>query len=212
MPRNKKKCLSAPVVFLVLPLITLAQAKSGVESYNQVVPGKEYTWMPVMHYQSVKGFYLETRYNYEAVKTFSVFSGKVFEKRRGSLTSGFTPMIGLSFGDFNGISAGLKLDLARGQVSFSSEMQYSISLSPGTASFYFNWSEALVDLSDHFFAGLALQFTGESGKALVQPGLVTGLSIGNFCLPVYFFNPFAGNRSLMVGLNYECQMSGRKKD
>src|SRR5690349_20319809 len=80
-----------------------AQAKGGMENYNFLRQGQAYTWMPVMHYQTQKGVYAELRYNYEELRTLSLFGGKTITIGHGKSMS-LTPMIGFSTGDFTGAS------------------------------------------------------------------------------------------------------------
>src|SRR5687767_3853184 len=72
------------------------QGKGGVENYNFLRQGESYIWMPVLHYQAKKGFYSELRYNYEELKTFSIFGGKTFTAANKVIE--ITPMIGFSAG------------------------------------------------------------------------------------------------------------------
>lgn len=188
-----------------------SQAKSGLENYNQLGSQQEYLWMPILHYQSQKGLYAEFRYNYEEAKTASVFLGRTFERSGKRAELSLTPMIGFSTGSFKGSSLAFNTEIDWTRVYISSQMQYSHSFIKGTPHFYFNWSEAGYNISDKFYAGAALQYTLQQGIHDFQPGLLTGLTIGNFSVPLYLFRPFSNKRFMILGLNYEYQLKKRKK-
>ena len=178
------------------------QAKSGIENYNLLSQGKEYVWMPVVHYQSKKGIYTELRYNYEDVQTVSLYGGKVLNGGN-ALNYTLTPMVGISFGIFSGVSLATNADAEWKNFYLSSQTQYSIATKPGLADFFFSWSEIGYNLTDNFFGGAAIQYTLQQAEKVAETGFVVGLSIKNVSIPVYVFSPFKMGRYFVVGLNYE---------
>lgn len=207
---NRKKFLNVWVLLSLLPGGVFPQAKSGLENYTQLDPSSEYRWMPILHYQAQKGFYAEFRYNYEDIKTASVFLGKTFEHGNGNRECSWTPMIGFSSGRFKGASLALNAEIAWKRSYISSQMQYSHSFAAREEHFYFNWSEAGYSLSRTFFAGIALQYTLQAGLHDFQPGFLAGLNLGNFSIPMYLFSPLNGKRFMILGLNYEFQLKQKR--
>jgi hypothetical protein len=69
--------------------------------------------------------------------------------------------------------------------------------------FFFSWSEAGYNISRNFFAGLAIQYTGQQEMKNAEPGFVAGINFRNISIPVYMFNPFRPGRYFVWGLNYE---------
>lgn len=187
-----------------------AQAKSGLENYNQLNRDNEYQWMPIAHYQSAGGFYAEMRYNYEDTKTFSLYGGRTFAAGKDVALS-FTPMIGFSAGNFSGLSLAANTELEWKNWYLSSQMQYSMSLSNSATGFYFCWSEAGFSIARNFFTGLAVQFTRQDGANDFQPGLLAGLNFGNVSVPLYIFSPFRSGQYVILGINYEYELKKGKK-
>lgn len=186
-----------------------AQAKSGVENYNLLSQGNRHVWMPVVHYETRKGIYTELRYNYEDVRTLSIFGGKTI--RGGKfLMYDVTPMVGFSIGKFTGFSLAGNTELEWSKFYFSCQSQYSIATENNGASFFFNWSELVYNLSPIFFAGLAMQYTREKNLSDAAPGLMMGLTFNGFSLPCYVFKPFSSKKSFIVGLNFECNFKKGK--
>jgi hypothetical protein len=178
------------------------QAKSGIENYNLLSQGKEYMWMPVVHYQSKKGIYTELRYNYEEVQTLSLYGGKTFSGGN-ILKFTLTPMLGFSVGNFSGLSLATNADVEWKNFYLSSQSQYSMATKHGIDDFFFSWSELGYSLSDNFFGGVAIQYTMQQGVNDAEPGFVAGLNLKNVSIPVYVFSPFKTGRYFVVGLNYE---------
>lgn len=210
MAKNRKKLLSflAAIFFAVqLP----AQARSGMENYHQVGEEQSYLWIPMVHYTSGKGYHAEFRYNYEEAGTFSIFAGKSFSLNRNKISGSLTPMLGYSTGNFQGISLALNTEISFARIYFSSQMQYSHPFDSKQQGFYFNWSEAGVDLSDRFFAGFAFQYTLQLAGGDFEPGIVIGLNAGDFSFPVYLLRPFDKRQFVMAGLNYEFRLKGKKR-
>jgi len=207
---KKRKHLSLAATFLIYCCYTFAQSKSGLENYSLVGNDHTYSWMPIAHYQAKKGFYTELRYNYEDVKTASLYCGKTFlvgTKKKIVLI----PMIGGSAGTFSGVSAALKTEGDFDRCFASTELQYSWSLNPENPGFMFSWTEAGLNLAKNFFAGVTIQTTLQRGANEFEPGVMLGFTAGRLCVPVYFFKPFSTGNYMMIGLNYELQFLGKRK-
>ena len=178
------------------------QAKSGVENYNMLSQGKEYLWMPIIHYQAKNGVYAELRYNYEDVQTLSFYGGKTFAGGK-AMEFSLTPMIGFSTGKFTGVSLANNVELEWRKVYLSSQSQYSVATKKGIDDFFFSWSEIGYNITDIFFAGAAIQYTLQDGLHQADPGFVAGFNFRDVSIPLYVFSPFRSGQYFVVGLNYE---------
>lgn len=208
MEKTGKKHLNALIILSLVCHTGYAQAKGGVENYNFWSQGEKHVWVPVVHYETKKGIYAELRYNYEDVKTLSIFGGKIISGK--SSVFSITPMFGFSVGQFSGISVAVNAEAELNNFFFSSETQYSISTKKEGSNFLFNWSEVGYSVSSNLFAGLSLQYTLQEEAGVVEPGLMAGLSFKNFSFPVYVFNPFKKDQYIVLGLNYEYQLKKKK--
>ena len=70
-------------------------------------------------------------------------------------------MLGISFGEFQGISIASNTDIEWNNLYLSSQTQYSFSTDANNDNFFFSWSEAGVSITENVFAGLAIQYTGQ---------------------------------------------------
>ncbi len=191
--------------------MAFSQAKSGVENYNLLGQGNEYVWMPVVHYQTKKGMYAELRYNYEDIKTLSLYAGKTFTGGSAFQYS-FTPMTGYCIGKFTGLSFATNAEAEWKDFYLSTQTQYSMATKKDIANFFFSWSEVGYNVFRNFFAGLAVQYTRQQGANDIQPGFVAGLNFKNISIPLYMFSPFQPGRYIVLGFIYEYHLKGKNKN
>jgi hypothetical protein len=196
----------------------LAQPKAGAELYVYTGMPFSEAIVPVFHLQSVNNWYAELRYNYEDAKTLSLYGGKIFSGGN-NLAYNITPMAGFSTGRFTGVSFAVNADIEWKNFFFSSQTQYSIAIKKNDSitikksaeNFFFSWSELGYTISDHFFAGLAMQYTKQGSENDFEPGFLAGLSFKNLSFPFYVFSPFRQERYFVLGVNYEFSLKKRKK-
>ena len=187
------------------------QSKSGVENYNMISGKREYAWMPIVHYHTKKGIYTELRYNYDAEKAFSVNAGKTFSKK-GEFNFDVTPMIGLVMGSFKGYNLNMNQQAEYKKFFYSTQAQYTIAAIEKNENFFYSWSETGYTISKKFFAGVSCQLTKlRAVPALADAGVMAGISLGNFSFPIYYFRPFSRNSFVIAGINYEWQLTSKKK-
>jgi hypothetical protein len=133
--------------------------------------------------------HLEGRYNYEDRQTGSLWVGWNFEWG-DKLTFSLTPMLGVVFGQINGIAPGLEWSLAWGPVEFSSENEVVIDLGDAEQSYFYAWSELSVRPFEWLRAGVALQRTrAHASPREVQWGPLIGVSVWKIEVTGYYFNP-----------------------
>lgn len=186
---------------ILVQLNVSAQPKAGVELYKYMHVQMEGSFQPLAHIQTAKNWYGELRYNYEDAKTLSLYVGKTIADSSG--VNKITPMIGFSTGRFTGISFAFNGEAEWKNFSFASQTQYSVATKKNTESFFFSWSEMEYNFGDHFYAGLAMQYTRQSGETDFEPGFLTGLSFKKISFPFYIFSPFRSGRYFILGVNYE---------
>jgi hypothetical protein len=190
--------------------MAFSQAKSGVENYNLLGQGNAYVWMPIVHYETKKGMYAELRYNYEDIKTLSLYAGKTFAGGSGFQYS-LTPMTGYCIGKFTGLSFAANAEAEWKDLFISTQTQYSMATKKNMANFFFSWSEVGYNVFKNFFAGLAVQYTRQQGANDIQPGLLAGLNFKNISIPFYVFSPFQPDRCIVLGFSYEYHLKKKNK-
>jgi hypothetical protein len=202
---------SLPVIFLLsfIALTTRAQSKWVFENYNYIQQKDAAVFVPMLHFETKNNWYAEVRYNYEDVKTISLFGGKMLSGGR-SLSYTLIPMIGFSAGNFTGVSLAANADLEWRNFFFSSQSQFSKATKNTSTDFFFNWSELGYSIGNHLFAGVAMQYTAEPGAQYLEPGLLAGFCFKNVSVPFYAFSPFAKDRYFVLGLNVEYNLKKRK--
>jgi hypothetical protein len=187
-----------------------AQAKAGIEQYSYIGTQSAGAIVPSLHFQSPGNWYAELRYNYEDAQTISLYGGKIIEGGN-DLEYSITPMIGFSAGLFTGISFATNAEAEWKNFYLSSQTQYSMAVKENCENFFFSWSELGYNVSRHFFAGLAMQYTGQKGIHDFEPGFVAGVTLKNFSFPFYIFSPFDSGRYFVLGVNYEYNFKKKKK-
>lgn len=165
--------------------------------------------MPVVHYQTRKGIYTEFRYNYDDVRTASLYFGKAITGGK-EFNYSITPMAGFSFGNFRSIAGAAKMDFNYHKFFASAETQYSHALDNEQASFFFAWPEMGINFSSIFFGGIAAQYTYQLRCADLDPGIMFGVSFKNVSIPGYIFRPANGNEYVVLGIMYEYDLKRKK--
>jgi hypothetical protein len=196
------KALLLIVVSMMMRHLAGAQAKAGIEQYSYSGMPLSEAIVPVYHIQSANNWYGELRYNYEDAQTLSIYAGKTINSGK-TLQLSITPLLGFSTGRFTGISLAANSEISWKQFYISSQSQYSRGIKKGSASFLFNWSELCYTISPHFFSGLSMQYTRQSGQTDIEPGVMAGLTFNTISIPFYVFSPFRQGQYFILGINYE---------
>lgn len=187
-----------------------AQFKGGIEQYHYLGQPGQAAIVPVIHLESSRGWHAEMRYNYEEMKTVSLYAGKSFS-RSGTFSYGIMPMAGYAMGRLNAGTVALETEIGYKSLFFLAQSQFTAAFDREQANFFFSWSELGYTVSDRFFAGLSLQCTRQAGKSEWEPGVLAGVSFGNVSFPFYVFSPWRMNRYFVLGINYEYTLR-KKKD
>jgi hypothetical protein len=133
--------------------------------------------------------HLEGRYNYEAMRTGSLWAGYNFSGGE-ELGWALTPMLGGVFGASNGVAPGCRGSLAYWKLELYSEGEYLFDLGDPQASFFYNWSELTVAPLEWLHFGIVTQRTrAYASSRWLQRGLLAGVSVGIASLTAYVLNP-----------------------
>jgi hypothetical protein len=147
--------------------------------------------------------HLEARYNYEALRTGSVFvgwnlsGGDAFEFE-------VTPMAGAAFGSTTGLIPALRLSLGYGIADFYAETEYVYDLNDTEGDFFYSWLELGFTPADLFRAGVVAQRTRIVRTPLnIDRGIFAQLMNDRGSVSVYAFNLFTESWFLVFGISVE---------
>jgi hypothetical protein len=123
--------------------------------------------------------HLEARYNYEALKTGSVWTGYNFPDFCISkdLKVSVTPMLGGVFGDITGVAPGYWIEASyKETIKASTQGEYFFDAGTRSGDFFYSWSEFSAPLPklDCIRAGLVVERTQASGNSDVRRGPLVG--------------------------------------
>jgi hypothetical protein len=124
--------------------------------------------------------HLEARYNYEALKTGSVWTGYNFPSFCivKDLKVKATPMLGGVFGDITGIAPGYSIEASYKIINASTQGEYFFGAGTSSGDFFYSWSEfgASLPKADCIRAGLVVERTQASGNSDVRRGPLVGFN------------------------------------
>jgi hypothetical protein len=159
--------------------------------------------MPIIRYDKGR-LHLEARYNYEDLKTASLWCGYNFELGN-KLKLEATPMLGLVFGQTDGIAPGILFTLSYRKFYLYHETEYLFNFEDRFSNFYYQWSELGYSATDWLNVGLTAQRTRVYQTARdVQKGIFIGGIYNTLYLTGYYLNPFNDDRLLIftLGVNF----------
>jgi hypothetical protein len=132
--------------------------------------------------------HLEGRYNYEGLRTGSLWFGANFSFGE-TWKLDLTPMVGGVFGDTNGIAPGYHLTLDYKKLELYSEGEYLFDTNSHENNFFYAWSELTYAPLEWLRAGLVSQRTRVYKTPLaVQRGILVRAQVKNWTFGVYIFN------------------------
>jgi hypothetical protein len=146
--------------------------------------------------------HLEARYNYEDLRTGSVWFGYNFSAGK-TLVLNVTPMIGGAFGQTSGIAPGCEASLSYKRVTLSISNEYVFDLSDSTRNFYYSWPQATFSLTHWLRVGAVAQRTKAFQTKLdTQRGFLVGLSHKHAEFTVDVFNPGSTKLSTVLEVGW----------
>jgi len=132
--------------------------------------------------------HLEARYNYEDLRTGSVWAG--YNLNAGhTLALRVTPMAGVVFGASDGVAAGCEASLTYKKVELSVSNEVVFETRGRTSSFYYAWPQLTYSPIQWLHVGLAAQRTKVYHTGLdTQRGFLFGMSWKELTFTTYVFN------------------------
>jgi hypothetical protein len=132
--------------------------------------------------------HLEARYNYEDLRTGSLWLGYNFNLNPKKIDITLTPMIGGVFGRTNGIAPGCEASLTYEKLNFWVTNEYVFDIGDKSASYFYTWPQVTYSPFDWLHVGLVAQRT-QAIQSDTQGGFLFGLSHKNTEFTSYILDP-----------------------
>jgi hypothetical protein len=133
--------------------------------------------------------HLEARYNYEDLKTGSIWIGYNFSAGK-KLKFEVTPMLGGVFGDITGIAPGSTITVRYRSIELSTQAEYFFDAGTRSGDFFYSWSELSSSPADWFRLGVVVERTQASGSnSDVRRGPLVGFKYKEVELTTYWLGP-----------------------
>ena len=148
--------------------------------------------------------HLEARYNYEAIKTGSLWLGYNFSFGK-KLVIEATPMLGGVFGDITGIASGYSLSLSYEPIEFFTQGEYFFDAGDRSENFFYSWSELSCSPVTWFRAGIVIDRTRALGSNFdIRRGPLVGLRYKKIDFTTYWLSPASRDSTFIftVALNF----------
>ena len=130
--------------------------------------------------------HLEARYNYEELKTGSVWFGYNFSSGK-KLKFEATPMLGGVFGDITGIAPGYTITVRYRSIELSTQAEYFFDAATSDGDFFYSWSELSASPADWLRLGIVVERTQASGfSSDVRRGPLIGFKYKDVNLTTYW--------------------------
>jgi hypothetical protein len=149
----------------------------GEQGYGDPIFTADHRWL-----------HLEARYNYEDLKTGSLWLGYNFNLQPKKLDLTLTPMIGGVFGRTDGIAPGLEASLTWQKLNFWVSNEYVFDTGDPSASYFYTWPQLTYSPVDWLHVGLVAQRT-QAIQSDTQGGFLFGLSHKQTEVTSYILNP-----------------------
>jgi hypothetical protein len=201
---------AAAVLFLCAAANVFAQSPAppperqwsfGVSVNTYFLPEESNVAQPVVTADRGR-LHLETRYNYEALHTGSVWVGVNVSGGR-KVEWEITPMVGGVMGEADGVAPGYRGSLTWRELEFYSEGEYVIDTGSSEDSFLYNWSELSWVPAEWFRFGLVTQRTrAYQTDRDIQRGILVGGTYKRLTATLYVFNPDDSKPVWVLGLGF----------
>jgi hypothetical protein len=146
--------------------------------------------------------HLEARYNYEDLKTASLWLGYNFNFTPKKIDITLTPMIGGVFGRIDGVAPGLEASVTYRKLNFWVSNEYVFDASDPSANYFYTWPQVTYSPVDWLHVGVVAQRT-QAIESDTQAGFLFGLSHQKVEFTSYILDP--GSKPtvvLEVGYNF----------
>jgi hypothetical protein len=146
--------------------------------------------------------HLEARYNYEGLRTGSIWVGYNFNAGK-TFTVEATPMIGGVFGNVTGIAPGLEFTATYKKVQLFSASEYVFDTSAKSGNFFYTWTQLTYSPVKWFTAGYVAQRTRAYSTSLdIQRGVMVQFNYKKATFGAQAFNPGETDPVLVFAIGY----------
>ena len=146
--------------------------------------------------------HLEARYNYEELKTGSVWFGYNFSLGK-TLEFEVTPMLGGVFGDITGIAPGYTITLGYKSIELSTQGEYFFDARRSSNDFFYNWAEVSASPANWFRIGVVIERTQASGfSSDIQLGPLIGFKYKGVDLTTYWLGPGSDEATFVFAVTF----------
>lgn len=182
---------------------TLSSSRSfEVESFNYIVPDDGLTPL-VLGYADYQAWHFEARYNYEDLKTVSLFGGYMFEAGK-KLTLSITTMFGFAVGNTIGIIPALEFTLNWKKLYFYSENEYVFDIKEKENDFYYSWTQLGITAFRNFRTGISGNRTKLfESEFEISEGIYAEYDFWKLTAGAHYFNPFSDEYFVIATLSFE---------
>lgn len=193
----------ALALFLLCPAVAVHAARQWAPSVSAFLfdPPDDELYVSPIATADRRSLHLEARYNYEDLGTGSLFAGWMFATGDRLIVTA-TPILGVVFGDTDGVAPGLELDLAWNELELYSEMEWVFG---SDDDFFYAWIEATLAPLPWLRLGIAGQRTRAYDTGLdTQRGPMIDVPYEHWTFGAYWFNPDRDEDDLLVfAVGYE---------
>jgi hypothetical protein len=162
--------------------------RNGPEYVNPIITA-DHQWL-----------HLEARYNYEALKTGSLWLGYNFSFG-DELSLQATPMIGGIFGNSIGVAPGYTISLGYKWIELFTQGEYFIDSSAHSDNFFYTWTELSAAPVDWFRLGMVIDRTKIFGSSIdIRRGPLVGFTYKALDFTTYWLDPGANNSTIVFSL------------
>lgn len=151
----------------------------------------------------VNNWHFEARYNYEDVRTVSVWAGPTFEWS-GDVPGYVAPLGGLVVGNTTGVALGLETETTFDVFSLYAEAEYVVVPSDRTSDYFYLWADLTATLWEQVLVGLTVQRLREVHQdVVISPGAFAGATIGIVTPKLYAFGVASDEPYFMLSIDVE---------
>ena len=148
--------------------------------------------------------HLEARYNYEAIKTGSLWLGYNFSVGK-KLVLEAAPMLGGVFGDITGIAPGYTISISYEPIEFFTQGEYFFDAGDRSENFFYSWSELTCSPVTWFRTGIVIDRTRALGSNFdIRRGPLVGFRYKKIDFTTYWLSPGSRDSTFIfsVALNF----------
>ena len=144
--------------------------------------------------------HLEARYNYEALKTGSLWLGYNFSLG-DKLVLEATPMLGGVFGNSTGIAPGYTISLSYNRFELLTQGEYFIDAGTRSANFFYTWTELSVRPTEWLRFGLVIDRTKAFASDVeIRRGPLLGFTYRKVDFTTYWLDPGSVNSAFIFSM------------